>query len=182
MKTSFDEKKATQIACFFLEKAGGRLPYLSLIKLIYLTDREAIQRWHTPLTRDCYYSLPHGPIVSRTLDLVTDDGQLDPSYWHRFISPPQDYDVTLLDAPERDTLSRAETKLLDEIFAQYGRMDKWQLRDFTHTLPEYTDPHGGRNSITYDAILQACGFAETQAEEIAEQINDENGVRCLFAC
>lgn len=180
---NFDEKKATQIAGYFLQTAGGRMPYIKLIKLVYLADRTALLQWHTTLTHDRYYSLPHGPIGSNTKNLATDDHDLDaePSYWRQFISKPEEYDVRLISEPQRDALSRAELRLLAEIFETYGPMDKWRLRDFTHTLPEYHDPKGGSINISLMEILQSGGFDETAAEAITDELTGMERIRDLVA-
>lgn len=177
----FDEKKTTQIAAFFLRNGGGALSYLSLVKLVYLADREALRAWNTPLTRDKYYSLPHGPIVSKTLDLITDDPELDPSYWNNFIGTPEGNNVSLKADPGTDALSRAELSLLKSIFDKYGHMNKWKLRDLTHGFQEYQDPHGGRISITYEDILVALGCEETEADVRASEIKDSNFIHSYFS-
>jgi len=45
MNLPFDETKATQVASRILKMRGGRMHYLKLIKLLYIIDREALQRW-----------------------------------------------------------------------------------------------------------------------------------------
>jgi hypothetical protein len=40
----FDTAKATEVACLFLEKAGGRLNIMKLVKLIYLWDRLSLDQ------------------------------------------------------------------------------------------------------------------------------------------
>jgi len=63
LRLKFDERKATQVAARFLAAAGGTLPYMSLIKLMYFMDREALFQWGAPVTNDTYFSLDHGPIL-----------------------------------------------------------------------------------------------------------------------
>ena len=43
-------------------------------------------------------------------------------------------------------------------------MDRWKLRDFTHTLPEWEDPKGSSVPIRPEDILRAGSKSE---EEIA---------------
>ena len=42
MEFFFDERKAAQAASVLLERHGGSMPYIKLIKLLYLADREAL--------------------------------------------------------------------------------------------------------------------------------------------
>ena len=42
MRLPFNEAKATEAAARLLEKSGGKMKYLQLIKLLYFADREAL--------------------------------------------------------------------------------------------------------------------------------------------
>ena len=65
----FREEKATALASFFLEKAGGELEYLKLLKLMYLVERESLRVLSASVTGDVFYSMKHGPVMSATFDL-----------------------------------------------------------------------------------------------------------------
>jgi uncharacterized phage-associated protein len=153
----FDETKATQAAAFFLELRGGRMHYIKLIKLLYLADREALIRWGVPITNDRYVSMDHGPVVSRIYDLITDE--VPKPVWSEYISPPLgDYEVELLKVAPKDRLSRAEEKLMCEIFEQYGKRCRWELiENVMHKLPEWQHPGGSSSLITIRDILEAAG-------------------------
>lgn len=147
---------------------------LSLIKLLYLIDREALLRWGRPITFDSYYSLPQGPVVSFTLDLVNlPRDPENPGYWHRFISEREGHQVRLLDTVPNDQLSDAEERLIDEVFGKYEGLTQWQLRDLSHTLPEWRDPQGSNVPITVRDILTAEGFSEAEIREVEEFLEAE---------
>jgi uncharacterized phage-associated protein len=165
----FKEKKATEAAAFLLKLRGGKMSYLKLIKLLYLADREALSRWGFSLTNDTHVSMPHGPVVSNTYNLMIDEA--DKPFWSRYITPPLgEYEIALREDCPTDELSRAEEKLLTEIFEQYGHLTRWQLRDFTHTLPEWHDPHGSSVPISVREILQATGVSPADIEIITNEI------------
>ena len=179
--TCLDEQKSTQMAAWLLERTNGRMKYLKLIKLLYIADREALRKWGQPLTGDSYYSLPHGPIVSRIQDLITDDPMFSEStYWCDFIERAG-YDVVLTSIPNYDRLSRAEIELLRDIFDRYGLMSRWDLRDLTHEFPEWQNPDGGSVPISYEAILKAVG-RESEATQLASEIEADNFVFNLLEC
>jgi uncharacterized phage-associated protein len=173
MKARFDERKSTQIAGALLRLAGGGMNYMKLIKIMYILDREALKRWGHPLTGDEYYSLPHGPIVSRVYDLIADEPDLSSGkYWNDFIKT-HDYEVRLEQPVESEALSPADVDLINEVYGQYGQLDQWQLRDLTHGFPEWRDPSGGRLPIRYADILRAVG-REDDATEVAAELEDLN--------
>ncbi len=166
----FEERKATEVAAYFLRLAGGRMPYLKLIKLLYLADREALHQWGNVITTDRHVSMPHGPVVSNTYNLMIDDR--NKPFWSIYISAPVgEYELELLrhDCPI-DRLSRAEERLIQSVYARYGRMNKWRLRDYTHELPEWRDPNGSSLPIELEDILAAQGVEATEAESISEAL------------
>ena len=158
----FSQEKATAVTAFLLKLRGGRMSYLKLIKLLYLADREALNRWGFSITTDRYVSMANGPVVSNIYNLILLDEETKP-FWSRYITPPLgEYEVALRDSGEvpEALLSRAEEKLLLEIFGTYGTWNRWKLRDFTHTLPEWRNPNGSSVPIEVSEILSAQGVSE----------------------
>jgi uncharacterized phage-associated protein len=172
MKPNFNEAKATQAAALLLSLRGGRMSYMKLIKLLYLVDRTALIRWGRPVTFDSYFSLPHGPVLSRTLDLITEGEAPDePSIWSTCISEPQQYEIALRGECSTNELSQAEEDLIGEIFDRYGRMNRWQLVNRLHNeLPEWQNPKGSSLPIEYRDILRAVGRTELEIAEIEAEI------------
>ncbi|HEX3467927.1 MAG TPA: Panacea domain-containing protein [Candidatus Elarobacter sp.] len=176
--SGFNEKKATQVAARFLEAAGRSLPYMSLLKLMYITDREALRRWHAPVTNDRYVSMKLGPVLSGVYDLIVVPSETA-TYWHRHISSPSDYSVSLLNDPGDDQLAPAEEKLVDETLALYGTLWQWQLSDLTHDFEEWKDPDGSSIPIAVSEILGAVGVEERAAEAIARELRGFDKMRAL---
>ena len=58
---AFREDKATALAAAFLERAGGELEYLKLLKLMYLAERESLRVLGSSLMEDTFVSMKHGP-------------------------------------------------------------------------------------------------------------------------
>lgn len=156
------------------------MAYLKLLKLVYLADRLALAKLGRPITFDSYFSLPHGPVPSRTMDLASDEPDpLVASYWHRVIARgPTHYDVKLIDESSvpNDQLSDAEEAVLDEVFDQYGHLYRWDLVRFTHTLPEYRDPQGSRIPIDLADILRAQDVSDDDVQDIMDAIAAEQAL------
>lgn len=168
----FDEAKATQLACLVLKLRGGRMHYIKLVKILYLIDREAFSRWGFPVTNDTYVSMDNGPVVSNILNLITDDKPKP--IWSTFISPPMgDYEIELLNnAPKASTdkLSRAEEKLVQEIYNQVGHRNRWDIiHNVMHTLPEWKNPEGSSIPIHIREILEAVG---TDPDEVRATLRE----------
>ncbi len=173
MQLRFNERKATQAAALLLKLRGGPMSYLKLIKLLYLADRAALLSWGRPISTDRYVSLDRGPVLSRVLDLVTDGGDPGtPSTWSASIAAPSNYEVALKGEPELDELSDAEVALLENVFAEHGRKSRWELVEFTHTLPEWIDPHGSAVPIDYRDILRAGGKSPLEIAAVEDELGE----------
>jgi uncharacterized phage-associated protein len=174
VKPKFREKKATQIAVGLLTMRAnnGTMSYLKLIKLMYLVERKSLLKWGRPLIFDSIVSMPKGLVLSQTLDLITSETFGD-SYWKQHISAPHNYEVSLIgEEHEFDELSKAETDLIKEVFAEFGRMSRWDLVNFTHTLPEWTEPNGSSIPVEYKRVLEAGGKSEQDIIEIIRDLEE----------
>lgn len=166
MPLRYHEERATQAAAYLLKRRGGTMSYMKLLKLLYYADRIALLELGRPITFDQYYSMDHGPVLSRTCDLITSEPDYrTPSYWHRYIAKPANYEVSLIEEdPPRNQLSSAEEAVLDRVFDGYGHLSRWAVRDSTHDLPEWKDPAGSSIPILYRDILTAAGFSVEEAK------------------
>lgn len=169
-KPSFNEIKATGLASYFLKLAGGSMNKMKLIKLMYLVDRASFCEMGKFVTNDDFYSLPYGPFLSHTADLINEQKRI-PSIWNRHITPPADYKVKLTKCSHKEvinSLSEYEIELAKTIFEQYGDMDRWELVKLLHKiLPEWSDPgEGNRSPINLQDILSSCGKTEQEQKEI----------------
>lgn len=166
----FDERKATEAASFLLDLRGGRMHYIKLIKLLYLADRTALLRWGAPITTDRFVSMEHGPVVSNIFNLITKD--VSKRIWSQVISDPfGDDEIELRKKTSFDHLSRAEEKLLSDIFSEYGHRNRWELiHDVMHKLPEWRDPGNSSIPIKIREILAAGGQNEQEIKSVIDEL------------
>ncbi len=183
MELKFNEKKATQAAAFLLNLAGKKLNYMVLIKDLYLTDRKALENWGKTVTNDKFYSMKYGPVLSNILDLINEPMPDNTRYWNNFISPPSNYDVTLITDPGTDQLSAAEEKLLGETFEKYRDYQN-QPFDFVERLhsdlPEWEPLDQGRSQITIRSILLAAHKSPDEINEIENDLKSSRFVHSMF--
>ena len=170
--TSFDEKKTTQAAAFFLKKSGGAEDYMKLLKLLYISDREALLRWGRPITFDKYVSMKRGPVLSSTYDLISDGPEPGKvSFWSDHITATPKYAVKLVQDTGDEELSPAEIELMEEVYRKYGHMDKWELVKLLHKiLPEWQDPGNSSTPISYRDILKAGGRTELEVAAVEDDL------------
>lgn len=182
----FDEYKAAQAAAYLLHKRGGKMSHLKLMKLLYLSEREAMDRYERPITYDHLVSMPHGPVLSQTYEYMTGQTRSDEEKgWESLIADIQDHQVKLRHEVSRDKLdllSDSEIEVLDDVFRQYGHWNRWKLRDYTHDeCLEWEDPEGSSSPIPYTRMLKALGRDEEVASDISAEIRDQQRIEEIFA-
>lgn len=179
----FDDRKAGQVAAFFVQAGGGRMDVIKLVKLIYLADREFMDRHGMPITFDRLVSMPHGPVNSQTLECIND--AMDAPGWDEWIADREGHTVglrKLVDRDALDELSDAEIDALQAVWSRFGRMGKWEIRDWTHRhCAEWQDPDGSMRPISFTDVFRALGRDETTAAEMAGHIEAHRRIDKLFA-
>lgn len=185
IRFQFNEAKATQAASFLLKANGGKMNYMKLIKLLYLADREALSLWERPITGDSYVSMDNGPVLSKVLDKINSGKNRFgvKSYWHEYISGPENYNIKLLRKKvEYDELSEREKELLLVVYQKYKKYNKWQMVDICHkVLPEWDDPHGTSIPIRIEDILRAVKKTERDIELIEDEVANLNYVKTILS-
>lgn len=181
----FNERKVAQMAAYLLCKGGGRYEHLKLMKLLYLSDRASMDQTGFSISGDFFVSMPHGPVLSQTLSLI--NGEFEPiaGGWDAWISDKENYQVSVrreFERSELDELSDHDIDVMDQIWAEFGHMSKWQIRDYTHDhCAEWRDPHGSSMPIPNERIFEALGRETQLARELASEVDAHKQINCLFA-
>jgi hypothetical protein len=164
MRFRYDECKAAQAAAVLLELAGGSMFYLALIKLLYLADRDSLIETGFTITGDRLVSMPYGPVPSNTLNRINlGPKPNETTPWTMYVSAPSEYQVKALRRPpEVGRLSDFELDILRSVFHRYGRMNRFDLVELTHRLPEWEDPGASSAPIDYTVILRSAGKTEAE--------------------
>ena len=181
----FNERKVAQMAAFFLDKRGDQMSHLKLMKMLYLADRESLRVHGISMSGDCMVSMPHGPVLSMTLNLMDGDTKAQPDGWDRLVSDKANYELSLKSPiliDDLDELSKADIEILESIWDQFGKMSRWDIRDYTHEhCKEWKDPHGSSMPISFKSLFRAVGLSEAEAEAMAEQIDEQKRIDNLLS-
>jgi uncharacterized phage-associated protein len=187
--STFDERKASQAAAYLLFRAGGRLPLLKLMKLLYLSERVSFQRFGDSITGDAMVSMPHGPVLSMTYDHLNGGLESMEGGWSTWISDRAGNEVALQDSsmirsPEEDLLALSDNDLecLAQVWSEFGHWDRWKLVEYTHTggCPEWEDPKGSSRPIPPARLLKALGHAPAQVEALSRRLHQQRLIHSAF--
>jgi Protein of unknown function (DUF4065) len=135
-----------------------------------LADRRTLVEQGQPITGASMVSMKHGPVLSEVLELIN-EGEKQGGPWADYISPPLAYEVQLkVGGPEADELSRYELRVLGEVHARFGGMDRWALVDWLHeNIPEWQDPDGSVLPIRFADVLRAHDISEQDIQKIRRE-------------
>ncbi len=180
----YSENKTAQMAGYLLKKRGGRMAYIKLMKLLYLADREYLISYGNSMTGDKAVSMDNGPVLSKTYDLLKSGSPKDTSPWAQWIEGESNFEVSVkkpvhsLDFEDTfDELSKADIKILDKIFAEFGHCKRFELCELTHKIcPEWQDPHGSSIPINPKSIFMAGGKSKDEADMLFERMSERNNL------
>lgn len=181
----FDERKAAEAAAFLLFKAGGSLPLIKLVKLLYLAERLSLQRYGEPLTGDRLVSMTHGPVLSMTYDHINGALPSREGGWESWVADRAGHMLALRDAskirsPEQDLLrlSDSDLEVLGAVWDEFGHWDRWRLVDYTHSdaCPEWEDPEGSSRPIPYERLFSKLGYSAEQTAALVERLDTQTAL------
>lgn len=188
LKNLFNEKKAAQAAAYFLFRAGGSLKVLKLMKLLYLAERRSFEKFGEPMIGDRLVSMPHGPVLSSTYNHMNGELLSIEGGWDSWVADRAEHDLELrnpqaLRSPELDLLelSDADLQILGETWQKFGRMDQWELREYTHDhCPEWKDPDGSMIPMQPEELFEALKFTPAQREAAMAKLRAEDEINAAF--
>jgi uncharacterized phage-associated protein len=124
----FDRKKAGELAAALVQLAGGSMPMLKLLKLMYLADRTSLIETGFPITGDDLVAMGNGPVLSTTYDGLKPRTTVELPYVSNATGS-----VRIIEAPPAaGQLSDYEIELARRVWAKFGHMTGQQLITFLH--------------------------------------------------
>ena len=174
----FDIDKAVASAAYLTKRNGGKISVFILIKMMYGAERDALAKWHRPITGDSFASMKKGPVLSRTYNLLTGEvlrTNSDMVKWSKHFSPRVENTIKLIADANLDFLSPREIEVLEKSAHCIEDLikKKGQIADTLHEMwPEWKNPaEFGYGSIPLSLEDVLCEVVEDESE--IEQIVSE---------
>ena len=169
----FNEEKAAEAASYLLSLNGGSMPYMKLLKLLYIADRIYLSQYHASITTDSYYSLPRGPVATAIFDCIKHPEDFSAeSAWNQSIATDQpSYSVILKKPFEASWTSEKERDILREVYEKYKNEDQFSISELTHSFPEWKDPNGSRIPLFIEDILESTISDEEERKNALDDIS-----------
>jgi uncharacterized phage-associated protein len=170
------DSSATVAAITFLASRGvPELTKYKLCKLLFLADKYHLVKYGRIITGDKYCALPHGPVPSRTLNIlnaVINNELRDSTAEHlanlvkldRGFEQPRFHADEL--AVETDELSQSDILALEQTIDTYGRMGFGELKAITHEMFAYKQAWGDRSQGSNAEDMSFEAFFEEDSDAV----------------
>lgn len=175
-----DTEKALDVMYYFVNKVGGSITDVKLMKLMYFSDRKSLLETGFPITDDSYYIMNRGPVLSSSLDLVNHYTQEfstlfeKPTATHEGGYPVKKIHLKKEATRQLDYLAEIELEILDAIFNELGKFTTNEIVQYAHNdqfCPEWDFPNGKSRPLSINKILHVHGIDKEKAEKIINDIN-----------
>jgi uncharacterized phage-associated protein len=175
----FDFSSTLAAITFLASKNIPELTKYKLCKLLFLADKYHLVTYGRIITGDKYCAVPHGPIPSRTLNLL--NAVISQNLWdhesitlaaaveldRRFTNPRFHANVVV----NGDQLSQSDTIALEKAISEYGRMGFEELKAITHEMPAYKHAWGHRPEGANGADMDFEEFFEEDSNAVVGAVD-----------
>src|SRR5439155_24406623 len=143
------------------------MPYMRLLKLLYIADRESMRDTGRPITGDQAIAMTYGPVLQGVYNLIRNT-HYESWRWSKFFQT-SGYKIKMTKDPGAGRLSRYELEKLREVVERYAVVDDFDLVEETHGFEEWRANFvkGASQPILAEHILKAVGLAG-EVEQIAQ--------------
>ena len=166
---------ATAILC---DELGGNVDMFFALKAIYLGDRQMLVDYGAPITGDRYSSMPQGPILCATYDLMCGKFKEEKSLqveWNQAfskhgnsISPRGKVDVECL-APAEEAILREKIKLVMQLDSDGVNVADWMHKH----CPEWEEVVKGSSKPI--PLRRMISFAKKVDPSVAKDLEESIG-------
>lgn len=161
----YSPDKILQEISYLLSLNGNRMNLLKLMKELYLIDRASIAERDTSVSGDIFSSMPHGPVLSQTLNMCY---EIPSNAWGKFldkIEAPYFPDIQLRKPTSYDRLSAKDKMYIEEVSDKFRKYTPKQIENYTHGLPEWKNPGKSSFRIRYYDVMKALGKDDKEISE-----------------
>lgn len=190
MPFKFDAKKSIQSIGMLLKFENKKqMNYMRILKLIYISDRESLRARAHPITGDYAVAMQHGPVPSKTYDLMRSRHQ-ESAMFDRYFRI-EGYELVLNECPGNSSLSPWEIEILRSTSEEHRFRDEWNLSRFTHKFDEWkrnnpdsdewqqARPGSKQRPIPLEHIIEAVGLTDHK-DSILRDSEDERKADRVF--
>ena len=142
----------------YLSHKISTLDTYRVVKLIYLADREHLNRYGRPITFDEMVAMEYGPVPSNAYNILKGSSVVNGQKMEKLPFSLETIEtLTYISNPSRainrKLFSKSDLNVIDEIVEQYGNMDFRKLYHETHQHVAYRNAWASRGSSKSHTML-----------------------------
>jgi uncharacterized phage-associated protein len=142
---SFDFEKAKEAIVYLATKVPKGMSKYIACKLLFLADKYHLVRYGRPITGDLYCALPHGPVPTTILNLLSGvvgeaEANEQVSALRSVLTVNHIYSNPRISARKplkQECLSKSDIEALDETIRRHGGKSFDELKALTHEMAAY---------------------------------------------
>lgn len=154
-----------QIVGWFLKLNNGSMNYTKLIKLMYIADKTALQKYNYTISNDNIVSMKNGPVLSVTYDLIKHTGEnkniLGLQEWNKYFTK-NNYELSFQENIEDKIseilsddvlwLSDADIEIIETINNEYKDYTYSDMIDLIHDKNSFPEVEWEKAEISSTSI------------------------------
>lgn len=129
LKMNLTREKQKNLILFFLNKSGGKIDRLKLLKLIWIGDRLHMNKYGRTISKDLYAALPYGPVPSQIFNFTKENG-LD------FLKV-NNYDIETEKEFNSDYFSNSDLEVMNYIWNNFNTKNSIPFSEYSHKFAEW---------------------------------------------
>ena len=179
---TIEPQKSTQALNFFAIQQGGQINKMKALKLVFLADRYHLRKYGRMITNDNYLAMKHGPVPSTAKDIAEANDYLDDTirdYSSEYISP-ENWDFKSKKEIDPTVFSESDLEALSFAWNSFGCYDQFQLRDITHSYPEWIK-HRNKVQNSSCVPIDVLDFLKDPEGQVDESLGLDEEVHSTFA-
>lgn len=162
----FRIEKLVQVAGHLLKLNNFKMNYLKVIKILYLADRESINRTGQSITGDSFVSMKNGPVLNKLYELIKNkyNSHKMQDFWNtRFSTDGYDL-IANFDRIPDGLLSSFEKKTIEGLSEQFKDTAFGDMIKYVHEIcPEWEETDTSI-PISIEHILECLGRTPEEIE------------------
>jgi|SRR5665213_526616 len=170
----FDFTSTLAAITYLASRDIPELTKYKICKMLFLADKYHLVTYGRIITGDKYCAIPHGPIPSRTLNLlsaVVNENLHDAEaatlaeavVLDRRFTYPRFHATCVVGS---DQLSKSDILALDKVIAEYGNMGFGELKAITHEMFAYKQAWGDRPEGSNGVDMEFESFFEEDSDAV----------------
>lgn len=141
------EEKQKNLILHFINKNGGSIDLLKLMKLIWMSDRIHLNKYGRLISQDSYYALPLGPVPSNIYDKSKKGNEFTKKTGYNISSTQMSID---------DFFSKSDVEVMEYVWNKFNTKDGLPFSDYSHNFPEWKRFEKELNNFpsSYNIVIQ----------------------------